>query len=712
MSKKKSESHTGKNSILTRYKHGPWPQDPKYDRNRLLWCIILLILSTLIIEAISIFWTAGRYSGLLITFISAPLVIILNLLPLALLVAIFYSLTGRVGLSIGIPRVILLILTLINSFKLNLRGDPFVFSDIFLAGEAGEMMAGSYTLVFSESQIIGLIITILGLIFLNLVSGKIRLKGHWIARGCTAGGCAAVLVILILFVYPNNSLYKSTYAGGDLVSSRNAAQWYAAHGFTWSFLHSAVDEEDVSDLFSFVDSSKETEETDTIEETEEESEETDIIEEAEEESEETDIVEETEEEIEEYTVLPNIIAIQLEAYCDVTDYFDTEAVESVYSAIHEIEENSISGNLLVNHNGGGTSDTERAVITGYITLPDFSTTTNSYAWYLQSLGYTVEGSHPNTGTFYDRETINFNLGFENYYFTENYYDSLIDSDTASLESDAILFQEILNLMEADDSGNPYFSLNVSIQNHGPYKNDGLNGLEYLTEEDCANETVRNIVNNYLDLISTTNDALVDMVEELSSMDEPVVLVVFGDHMPYWGNYTTLDPYAELGINDDASTDEGFYNYYSVPYFIWANDAAKEALGEDFIGDGGDFGPYFLMNKVFELCGITGDEMMEASNTLLDAGITMVSSAVELYCEDGQLVETLSEEGQKALDTFLEFQDSWQNNFQYEEQYEEMILEDTEEETEESVTTEETEEGSTPEEDNSTTEEFEEVQETE
>lgn len=679
MAKYTPEHLNQKSRPLSRFRCGLWPMEPEYDRKRLRWCILLLILATLLMSAVSLGLTAGRY-GLGSALLTSPIVVLLNVLPFALAVVILYALTGRVCLSVGIPGVTLLVLTLVNSFKINLRGDPFLFADILLAGEAGDMLTSSYSLVFSAAQILAIVLTVVCLELLSLFAGRIRLQGHWVVRGCTAGGCAVILALLVLFVYPSDTLYKSTYAGGEQVSSRNAAQWYAAHGFTWSFLHSAVDEDDVSSLFSSdeddalllasAEGSADTDEGDAESESEAESEAETGTETEEDNAGEAEVLSVTEEE--EESVLPNIIAIQLEAYCDVTDFLDAEAIEEVYAGIHAIEEESVTGNLLVNAFGGSTQNTERSFITGYTSLPDFSSETNSYAWYLRSLGYTVEGSHPSTGTFYDRVTIDANLGFQTYYFSENYYEDLLDVDNAAKESDAVLFQEIVNLMqealsvtdEETGESSPYFSFNITLQNHGPYSGTNTPETEYLTAEDCADKTVRNIVNNYLNLIETTNEALVELVETLRDMTEPVVLVLFGDHMPYWGNYTSLDPYEALGVNFDTSTDEGFFNYYSTPYLIWANDAAKEALGEDFTGDGGDFGPYFLMNKVFELCGIEGDAMMQASSDLLEAGITMISSAVEVYCENGEFVDTLSEAGQAALDTFLNFQSAWQNSFQY------------------------------------------------
>ena len=88
-----------------------------------------------------------------------------------------------------------------------------------------------------------------------------------------------------------------------------------------------------------------------------------------------------------------------------------------------------------------------------------------------------------------------------------------------------------------------------------------------------------------------------------------MLAVFGDHKPWLGYSNSA--YQELGVNLDTATEEGFYNYYSTRYLIWANDAAKEALGEDFVGEGPDVSSCFLMNLLFDLCGWQGNAWAQA-----------------------------------------------------------------------------------------------------
>ena len=50
---------------------------------------------------------------------------------------------------------------------------------------------------------------------------------------------------------------------------------------------------------------------------------------------------------------------------------------------------------------------------------------------------------------------------------------------------------------------------------------------------------------------------------------------------------------------------------AVTYFApESREAAKAALGQDFTGEGGDISPCFLMERLFDACGWTGDRFMQ------------------------------------------------------------------------------------------------------
>ena len=142
-----------------------------------------------------------------------------------------------------------------------------------------------------------------------------------------------------------------------------------------------------------------------------------------------------------------------------------------------------------------------------------------------------------------------------------------------------------------------------------------------------------------------------LAQRLEEWDEPVVLVLFGDHKPWAGNGNSV--YTELGAGFDLSTREGFCEYYSTPYLIWANSAAKEILGRDFTGNGGDFSPCFLMDKVFDLCGWEGPGFMKLSRQM--RAITPMLHARELFWLDGGPAAALDEEDMAFYQQYLHMQ---------------------------------------------------------
>lgn len=127
----------------------------------------------------------------------------------------------------------------------------------------------------------------------------------------------------------------------------------------------------------------------------------------------------------------------------------------------------------------------------------------------------------------------------------------------------------------------------------------------------------------------------------------MVLVLFGDHKPWMGNGGSV--YEEMGIDFDTSTLAGFRNYYATPYLIWANRAAKEVLGADFTGDGGDFSPCFLMTRLFDACGWAGPGYMQLSRAMRDISPLLHTNG--LFLHDGVLTSVLS-------DTDRSFYRSW------------------------------------------------------
>ncbi len=122
--------------------------------------------------------------------------------------------------------------------------------------------------------------------------------------------------------------------------------------------------------------------------------------------------------------------------------------------------------------------------------------------------------------------------------------------------------------------------------------------------------------------------------------EPVVLVFFGDHLPYLGD--SQQGYRELGMTEDPSWDR--LNAYATPYVIWANDAAAETL--DWTSAAAELGlpegdaplsAAFLGAAVAELTGRSGESPWFDFLNTLRREMPVVQKSHALLA-DGQLVE--------------------------------------------------------------------------
>ena len=546
----------------------------------------------------------------------------LNLLPGVLLIWLFYFLLGRCWLAYPAAALPVLAVAVVNYYKIQLRGDPLLASDLSLLSEAGNM-ADKYTLELAGPVETVLLWAAAGLALSVLLLPRRKLLG----RGMRLFGlCSTAAVAATAFwgLYCNEPLYESTGAGGEAINSWQETQVAVSHGALYAFLHS------VPAAFPAPPVQYSPQAAQAILE----------------QYPEQDIPEDQK---------VSVVGIMLEAFCDLTDFpalAEQESVQEVYAPWHQLEEASVSGDLLTNIFAGGTVDTEWSFLTGYSSHDDFLRPTDSYVWYFDRQGYQTRGGHPGFGWFYDREEVNQFLGFQEYWFTENHYGELVDPVDAQWNSDYILTQEIVKDLQAqlEENGGPVFSFSVSYQNHGPYEDDHTSNESYLEPEDTGLPAESCYVfNNYLHGVNITISALTAMVEELEAMDEPVVLVLFGDHKPWGGNGNSA--YTGAGASFDLSTLEGFYEYYSTPYLIWANTSAKETLGRDFQGDGGDFSPCFLMAELFEQCGWTGPSFLQYSQEIRD--VTPLVHAQGLYLDrTGRLTDALPEEDGARL---LEFQ---------------------------------------------------------
>ena len=592
---------------------------PARRRVFLLWNVLMLLCAAIGVTTAMLLLATGSYRlAVFAGYFRHPLIFLLNLLPVLLLMLLGLAATGRPWAAYLFGAVPALALAFGNYYKLAFRDDPVMFADLLILSEAGEM-AGQYSLFLDWKLTLVLCCFAAGfLIMFFMVRGR--------PSGRTRAVIAAAVLLAVLLggrAYISDGAYQATATNLEYLNQWSSTQQHISRGSMYPFLYS------INEAFPSAPEGYDEAETEAL--------------------------------LAQYDAadIPdgekvNVVGIMLEAFSDFSGFEGIEFTQDVYALYHELEAESYTGDLVTNIFAGGTVNTERAFLTGMSTQYNWRSAVDSYVRYFKSQGYETSGDHPCYQWFYNRLNVNSYLGFDSYRFVENYYEQFNDG----VSMDDVFFPELTaDLLERLESGTPQFSFSVTYQGHGPYDDGACIWGD--TDDYIANygldEASRNILANYLGSVMDTQEHLSELVETLRKCDEPVVLIVFGDHKPWLGNGNSV--YEALGVNLDQSTEEGFYNYWSTRYLVWANDAAKDALGFDFTGEGPDLSPCFLMGHIFDLLGWDGDAFNQATREIREELPVIHDSGVYVTAS-GELTDTLTDDQSALVSRYRSLEYYW------------------------------------------------------
>ena len=518
---------------------------------------------------------------------------ILNFIPVFLLILLFSILTKRIHVSFAINSFWILILGIANQTKILYRDDIVKFEDLTIIKEA-LIMGKKYGVIIRWYTILFVILLIL--IFFLLKRFFEKYSFSW-KKGLLLSCLLGIFVILIYNTIYNNDRIYDSIGDENLINKWITTRQYQIRGLIYPFVYTI---KDIADTKPNGYSKEKAEE----------------------------ILSNYKYEDIDNDKKVNIIAIMLEAYNDFSKFNVIDFNDDIYEKFHEIQSKLISGNLVTTIFGGGTVNTERKFLTGYNNMPSFRKITNSYVWYFKEQGYRTEAMHPIYGAFYNRTSINPNLGFDDYYYYENKFSKIQNE----FMTDYDFFDYIIDGYEKSKNDNmPYFNFSVTYQNHGPYNANKYEGKEYFFDNIGYDSEAYNTINEYFSGIKKTNVALEKIINYFEN-EEATIIVIFGDHNPYLGKNNLA--YNELGINLDLGTIDGFENYYETPYIIYGNNAAKKMFNNKFIGKGNTISPIFLMSEISNLLGMKGNNYLQYMNDL-EKKVDVLSE--EYYKEDGQFI---------------------------------------------------------------------------
>lgn len=279
---------------------------------------------------------------------------------------------------------------------------------------------------------------------------------------------------------------------------------------------------------------------------------------------------------------PNVIMIMSEAFADFRRFEDQLDLNigNTYAGFDAVADEGYRGTAIVPTYASWTVRTEFELNFGLpvrsLNDPNMpqrlllDRAQPTIASYYKDWGYSTAYVHPFMSSFYSRERVYANFGFDQLIFDEDftvpieYYGTYIEDKT--------VFNQVEKLIKETDE--PLFLHTTTMQNHQPYD---------------QGENPEDEMGNYFQWIEHTGTDFEAFINNLKEIDEPTVVFMIGDHYPSLKGENSV--YDQLGMNGDNCGV-----LYEQPFIIWSNyDLDYSNMPDEEFST--FYAPYVLMDLI-------------------------------------------------------------------------------------------------------------------
>lgn len=598
--------------------------DMKANLRKLFWHLLMALCVAVYAAGLAIVCdTAGRQDfATFRTFVATDLglLVLKNTAVLAgLLILAMYFLVRRIWLAMALVSVPALIFHIISAFKLILRNEPFYPWDFNLAGEATNIISSvalhptkmmiAAAVYVAASLLVALVLDLWVLrrnrpgtraslaAFAAMTAAFGLLAGHWLSEGYIQEHTIPVRMYNQRWTYEENG-FVYAFAANVYVARQDAPADYSAEAIR-------AEVQDYSGS--------------------------------------------------EGSVEPNVIVVMSEAFADIWNAKELQFDEPLAPTYLELAAQYPSGNCLTSEYGGSTANCEFEVLTGYSTyqMPSgivpymsyLNQQTDNYTTFLQSRGYYTLALHPYQRSFFSREKAYGLMGFQDFY-SEEHFEGAERVRYMKYVSDDDLADRIIEEFERNQqTDRGFFCHVVTMMNHTSYhKSDWPEEAQVGMTAGCElTEKEYDVLRCYATGVQLEDQMLAKLVDYFSDVEEPTVLLFFGDHQPSLGTpgYELMQ---RIGYVEDNTSLEGILALQSTPYLIW-NNYQTEPRGEKM-----DLSMFHLVPYMTRLL----DLPRPAFHSYMDGLFELTRGVTRQISLDGSgtPVLTLEGEAKAAFDEYL------------------------------------------------------------
>lgn len=338
---------------------------------------------------------------------------------------------------------------------------------------------------------------------------------------------------------------------------------------------------------------------------------------------------------------PTVIFLMSESFFDCTELPNLTFDEDPIPRFHALRETCPHGKFLSNTFAGGTGYVEMEVLTGlcggllregdnlcslsdaaYQTLPCIADVFDEY-------GYHKTFLHPYTDALYNRRTIYNAFGFDEVCFQDDF--TVEPERKGGYLSDMTLSRELIARYEATDAPQMFFA--VSMENHQPYTAGEFENNDVTFQSDRLDADAAEVLRTYAYGARDADAALGHLTDYFSGVDDRVMIVFWGDHLPNLSTPTgsVYEALGRVAVSTSANwTTNELLTMSSTDYLIWTNygNEPSETLEGNTL-----FGVHVLERLGFRLSGYYRwlREQVEPFYTMKRAGL-FVDAAKEMWRE--------------------------------------------------------------------------------
>ncbi len=523
--------------------------------------IIIAVVPLCFIVILNLFYVGINYNSYII--IEQQKAFVLESIIVYLICMFFMGIFGKWKKSITTVGVIILIISIINQLKYAFTGEPLLLTDVLYLGASGEIIQIVQGELWNTIKlfIIPLIIEII--IFLVLIKlcrkKAISFEIHSKKVRVTLIVIPLLLLsILFLRLKPINK-FMLNYVfevdeREDYKSITSVSGYYLTYGVIGGMYNQFLE--------------------DKIEQPEDYNE--NIINEQ---------LSNTEENSEKTLGKPNIIVVFSESFWDIDQLDEIKFNQKVTPNFNMLKDKGLFFNMISPSYGGISANVEYEFLTGSNTMyfnsgyvPYMQLYKNNSYYERPSIIRELKNNGYKTKIVTCASSSLFNCGRFYKYLQVDETEYLVNVDSKYIKgqyvSDEFVTNKIINEFNNKPKDEKLFYMTLTMQAHMPYKKEKYDNYDVWVTESKFSQEVNDTLSSYAQGIFDADKQLGRLYEYIQNLEEPTIIVFYGDHLPYLysGKDNVIDQLEYFNTDDQKINN---YRKYNTQSLILANFEIKK-----------------------------------------------------------------------------------------------------------------------------------------